>query len=169
MAETLPGTDEAWRMFLRSRDAEGCDALVLSLRVVSDPRVVGVRPELAGTDFFMPDRAGGRYEGTARDGDEAVRCFDFAAIASRNRATGRLRFFGPYCHGPAGDEFIYLGWKPGGKPDAPWVWRIKMSLTSLSWEQLEEVVAHNERLEFDATGRAPHDRARIEWRFVPAD
>jgi len=167
MNEKLKGTDEAWSMFRRSRDAEGCDSLELRLRVVCDPRVVGLRPELANTDFFMPDRTGGQYAGTAHEGDEAVRCFDFGAVASYNPATGRLRFFGPYCHGPAGDEFVYLGWKPAGKPDEPWVWRIKMYLTSLGWEQLEEVVAHNERLEFDATGRAPHDRPRIEWRFVP--
>jgi len=169
MADALQGTDEAWSMFQRSRDAESCDVLELPLCVICDPRVVGVRPELADTDFFMPDRAGARYEGTAHDGDPAVRRFDFASIASRNRTTGRLRFFGPFCHGPAGDEFVYLGWKPAGKPDAPWVWRLKLSLTALTWEQLEEVVAHHERLEHDATGRTPGKGSRTEWRFVPAD
>ncbi len=48
---------------------------------------------------------------------------------------GSLRFSGQYVHGNAGDPFLYLSWGPdSGAP--PWIRRLKISLASITWDQV---------------------------------
>ena len=159
-SQSFDGLAESWRAAERTRDFRDCESLPVKLRLHCDPGVVGAtHAELQGTDFGMQDRGGNWLEGRA--GADSTRVFDVAVVAMRHRDTGRLRFVGPYAQGPAGDEFIYLNWKIDGQPG--WVWRIKMPLTPLTWEQVAAADAAGQCLEFDATGRIPHDRVPVVW------
>ena len=53
----------------------------------------------------------------------------------RRTQAGRLRFSGPFVHGPSGDQFLYLGWQRVAEPGV-WLRRWKIMLASISSEQL---------------------------------
>ena len=152
---------EARKAVDRLRDRDRYDQSTLRLRILCDPSVVAVgRPELANTEFGMQDRASKRFES---GGSASTRVFELGAIGLKDRSTGALRFIGPFVQGPIGDEFIYLNWKSAGEPGPPWVWRIKMSLQRLAWDDIIAAERDGRVFEFDATGRAPHQSPRIEW------
>lgn len=59
--------------------------------------------------------------------------------------TGSPRFLGPFVHGEVSKRFLYLSWRPvgwrPGQPDPPcpaWLRRIKVHLSLISWQQIEE-------------------------------
>lgn len=71
-------------------------------------------------------------------------------------------FLGPFVHGNASKRFLYLSWRPRGwrpnQPDPPcpaWLRRIKVHLSSISWEQIEEAVRSGGVLEAVVPGTDP--------------
>jgi len=74
--------------------------------------------------------------------------------------TGSPIFLGPFVHGDASRRFLYLswrprGWRPGQPEPACWLRRIKVQLSSISWEQIEEALRSGGVLEavVPGTGR----------------
>lgn len=79
-----------------------------------------------------------------------------------HQSTGSPNFLGPFVHGDASKRYLYLSWRPVGwrpsQPDPPcpaWLRRIKVQLSSISWEQIEESVTRDGVLEaiVPGTGR----------------
>jgi hypothetical protein len=154
------GLADAWKAFERTRDRADCDAVAVRLTVSCDPRPAAAEHGIApGWQFGMQDRGNAVYAGVAIDGERWE--FQIGVVAKRNRSTGEVRFVGPFAHGTAGDEFLYLNWRP--ETGTGWAMRIKMPLTPLCWEQLVEADAAGTSFHFDATGRAPHYRRQVEW------
>ncbi len=67
-----------------------------------------------------------------------VRCYDGPGVPN---------FLGPFVHGPKGDRFLYLSWRPkewrpGGPEVLPSVWlrRMKVRLGSITWKQIDKAV-----------------------------
>jgi hypothetical protein len=68
-------------------------------------------------------------------------------------------FSGPFVHGTPGARFLYLSWKRADGGAAPWVQRVKIPLSGISWE----LVQSGQVLEADITGRKPHASETIAW------
>lgn len=80
-----------------------------------------------------------------------------------HQSTESPNFLGPFVHGDASKRFLYLSWRPVGwrpnQPDPPcpaWLRRIKVHLSSISWEQIEESVTRGGVLEAVVPGTG-HD------------
>ncbi len=169
MSET---TDSRWRglaeartTFERSRPRDAFDGHELRLRLLLSPYPTTEFPELEGTEFGMQDKKGVIIPGELLPSGHW--CFEVGACARRHRETGAITFLGPYIHGPAGDEFLYLNWR---KPDAPantWIWRRKWRVTSLSWDEIAAATTTGAHFEHDGTGQAGHNTAPIDWRLAP--
>ena len=61
--------------------------------------------------------------------------------------TGAPNFLGPLVQGDAARRFLYLSWRPvgwrPGQPEPPcpaWVRRIKVHLSPITWQQIDEAV-----------------------------
>lgn len=74
-------------------------------------------------------------------------------------ADGMPAFSGPFVHGPPDARFLYLSWKRAAGAAAPWVQRVKIPLSGISWE----MVSSSKLLEADITGRKPHASEKINW------
>ncbi|MGH2634148.1 MAG: DUF5990 family protein [Tepidiformaceae bacterium] len=161
---SFAGLAAAWQAFDRSRNREGYEAVSVRLRLSLTPFDTAEFPELVGTEFGMQDSKGDLIPGERLPGGR-IR-FDVGVVARRQRETGVVTFIGPYAHGPAGDEFLYLNWrKPGGGKD--WVWRRKFRLTALSWDALVAADAARDLFAFDGTGRMGHSTVPVEWQRGP--
>lgn len=159
--DAFAGLAAARVVFARSRNREEHEWVAVRLRLSLLPYDVRQFPELAGTKFGMQD-SGGRLLIPREEGAGRM-VFDVGVLARRNRLTGAVSFLGPYAHGPAGDQFLYLNWR---KPEMPgeWVWRRKFRLTSLAWEELVAADAAGETFAFDGTGRPGHNTAPVDWK-----
>ncbi len=157
----LPGLNEAWKAFERTRDHADCDAVGVSLRVLCDPGVASAaQPILAGCDFGMQDRDGNLHAGTEREGGKLR--YRAGVVAKRNRTTGAIRFVGPYASGPAGEEFVYMSWRQPGA--TAWTMRIKLLLQSLTWDEMIDADTKHRAFVYDATGRLPHANTKtVLW------
>lgn len=136
----------------------------LRLRLSLLPYDVAEFPELEGAEFGMQDAKGTLIKPEERNDGRSV--FEVGVVARRNRTTGTVTFLGPYAHGPAGDEFLYLNWRVPGT-SGPWIWRRKFPLTWLDWDEIVKAEAQREVFGFDGTGRTGHDTARINWQREP--
>lgn len=157
---SFTGLEAAWQAFHRSRNRDGYDAVSVRLRLSAVPFDVVESPR-HGAEFGMQDATGELIPGELLP-DGHVR-FDVGVVARRLRETGAISFVGPYAHGPAGDQFLYLNWrKPGTGND--WVSRRKLRLTSLSWDELLAADQRGDSFAFDATGRMGHSTVPVEWK-----
>src|SRR5215203_5218746 len=137
-AAKLPGLNEAWKAFERTRDHTDCDAVAVHLRVICDPAVAAsTHGILAGCDFGMQDRDGKLHAGTRQEDGKLL--YKAGTVAKRNRTSGDLRFVGPYASGPAGEEFVYMSWRQPGA--SAWTMRIKLQLQSLAWDAMVDADA----------------------------
>lgn len=73
--------------------------------------------------------------------------------------TGAPVFLGPFTHGDAATRFLYLSWRPArwrpGHPTPPapaWLRRIKVSLASIDWKQVDAALAGSGVLEATVMG-----------------
>ncbi len=91
---------------------------------------------------------------------------------TRNPASGRPNFLGPFAQGTAGERFIYLCWgeRRGGNWDG--FRRAKLHLSHLSWESIEKAIEDGSTIEAvvnvtDAKGGplcASVREDKIEWK-----
>jgi hypothetical protein len=121
-------------------------------------------PELAGAEFGMQDKQGVLIPGELSPSGHW--CFEVGAYARRNRETGAVTFLGPYIHGTAGDEFLYLNWRAPDAPANTWIWRRKWRITSLAWDEIAEAAASGAHFEHDGTGRKGYDTAPADWQRI---
>jgi Family of unknown function (DUF5990) len=70
------------------------------------------------------------------------------------KKTGSPNFLGNYVQGSPFARFLYLSWRPRdwapGKPEPPcgtWLRRMKVNLSSITWEQIDEALKLNAVLE----------------------
>lgn len=73
--------------------------------------------------------------------------------------TGEPNFLGDFVHGPSGERFLYLSWRPKewrpGQPEAPssrWQRRMKIHLSTITWERIEEATRSGGVLEAAVEG-----------------
>ncbi len=158
------GLSAAWQAFERSRNRESHEAVRLRLRLSLLPYDVTEFPELEGAEFGMQDLKGTLIRPEERDDGRSM--FEVGVVARRNRTNGTVSILGPYAHGPAGDEFLYLNWRVPGR-STQWIWRRKFRLTSLDWGEIVTADANGEVFSFDGTGRTGHNTARINWQREP--
>ncbi|MEO8538773.1 MAG: DUF5990 family protein [bacterium] len=162
--EQFAGTTASWQAFERRRKTDGDAGMLVRLRLSIFPYRLDDFPELKGTEFGMQDTKGVLLDPAVDSEGRLV--FDVGVVA-RHVADGVLGFFGPYVHGPAGDQFLYLNWrKPGTAGE--WVWRRKFRLQSLTWGEIISADAAGELFAFDGTGRTGHNTTPVDWRRVPA-
>ena len=119
----------------------------LSLRIVVLNPVPGVllRVQSGRADFLAPTRA---------DASEVV--FDFSVRVGTARPGGQLNFLGAFAQGPAAARFIYVNaGRQAGQQGTVWDRRAKISLTTISAEQVAQALADPRAcLEVRIAGRA---------------
>ncbi len=72
------------------------------------------------------------------DGVGSMR-FEGEARVKRDPRTGDPNFLGPIIHGPVGGRFLYLNWVGTVDGERRDFKRMKVSLASITWEQIEAV------------------------------
>src|SRR3954469_25527388 len=83
------------------------------------------------TEFGLQDKQQTLHVGTLLP--DGALLFACEVAVKQHAATGVPDFGGPFVHGPAGERFLYLGWRPLG---GAWIKRFKIPLAPISWEQL---------------------------------
>jgi hypothetical protein len=78
--------------------------------------------------------------------------FDLEARAKRHPETGAPNFLGSYVHGPTGARFLYLNWTGWQGGERNGFGRIKVHLSSITWEQVEEASAPGALLQATVSG-----------------
>ena len=108
-------------------------------------RVVCLRPppdtfDGQATHFGLQDKKGGLDSGTQRaDGARILGCEAQAKLKD-----GKPDFSGAQVQGKPGERFLYLSWAyaAGG-----WVQRIKIPLSDITWQQIEQAASSDSALE----------------------
>src|SRR5882672_5252947 len=121
------------------------------------------KPEQYGAEFGLQDNSTTQewvvHPGKANaKGDIHFEC---ECRVRRKARTGEPNFLGRFVHGDSAKRFLYLSWRPKawrpGQPDsgATWVRRMKVHLSSITWEQIEKVSRPGSVLEarVEGTGR----------------
>ena len=120
---------------------------VVTLRVVTQraPAVHNSRP----TEFGLQDKAKALHPGVAR-GKHIV--FEATLKAVEHPSVpGMTRFSGPFVHGSAPGQHLYIGWRVAGEPN--FINRLKVAL-SIPFADVERAMASGHSLETDGTGPA---------------
>jgi len=105
-------------------------------------RIVLVAPPV-GVDFGLQDGKGSNYTTILKQRSSgADLIFDCEVTVRDNCDDGQPNFLGPLTQGPPTARFIYvdLG-KLAGQPDSCWERRIKVPLTGISWDDIQQVSA----------------------------
>lgn len=81
-------------------------------------------------------------------------------------SNGEVSFRGPFIHGSAKEQFLYLAWKrldvqPG---EGPWTWRLKIRLDGLAALGRGQPFEPEELVEADAEHLRPHRKDSVIWR-----
>ena len=87
------------------------------------------------TEFGLQDKKQVVHPGQAQ-ADGSVH-YEFEVQVKRNEATDAPRFLGPYVHGTPAGPFLYLSWRHTEPEQAPWIRRLKVPLSAITWEQIE--------------------------------
>jgi len=115
--------------------------MVVELRL----RIVLERPP-DGVDFGLQQGKGTDYRAiqTQRSsGDDLT--FEGTVTAKGDRGEGVPNFLGPLTQGPPGGRFLYIDiGKSAGQVGSGWERRIKVPLSGISWEMIEQVSADPE-------------------------
>lgn len=120
------------------------DEQQLLLRItVLDP-VPGVALALRGAGARQPVLPGG---------SEAQ--FDFVIRVKRIPGEDQPRFLGPFTHGPPAQRFVYIDVGVlAGQADSRWTRAVKVSLSAISWQLVDEALRRRTPLEARIHGRA---------------
>ncbi len=108
-------------------------AVRLRLICVTPPEMY----EGAPSEFGLQDKEQVLHPGQAQS-DGSIR-YDFDVQVQRDREATTPRFRGPYVHGTPAAPFLYLGWRRREAGQATWIRRLKIPLSSITWEQIEAV------------------------------
>ncbi len=100
--------------------------------------------ENAPTEFGLQDKKQVVHSGQAQP-DGSVH-FELDLQAKRSQATNEIRFGGPFVHGTPAAPFLYLSWRHKGAGPSPWIRRLKISLSSITTEQIEAAVHMDDRV-----------------------
>ncbi len=90
------------------------------------------------TEFGLQDKKQVLHPGV-RLPDGALR-FDFIVTVERKPNQTAPKFGGPFVHGTTDTPFVYLGYREA-QDGAPWIRRLKIHLSSITWAQVEAVEA----------------------------
>ena len=94
------------------------------------------------TSFGLQDKRQALDPGQRQsDGSIQYEC----VVKVRCTEAGVLRFSGPCVHGRGDDPFLYLSWRREAG-DTSWIRRLKISLASITWEQVVAASAPDEGL-----------------------
>jgi Family of unknown function (DUF5990) len=93
-----------------------------------------------GVDFGVQEGQGSGYTTIHRQrSDGADLTFEFTMTVRDNRDDGLPNFTGPLAQGPATGRFIYIDiGKYAGQPDSCWERRLKVPLSGISWDMIEQ-------------------------------
>ena len=155
------GMAEARQSLERSQPRDAYEAVELRLVLELLPYSTSEFPELLGAEFGMQDKKGALIPGIPSEGGR-IR-FELGAVARRHIESDALTFLGPYIHGPAGGEFLYLNWRAPGMPSNRWIWRRKFPLSPITWDLACAANLAGHAFFADATGRKAHATIPIEW------
>lgn len=77
-----------------------------------------------------------------------------------------VRFRGPFVHGSAKEQFLYLAWKrlDVQSGEGPWAWRLKIRLDGLAALGRGQPFEPEEVVEADAEHLRPHRKDSVIWR-----
>ena len=99
--------------------------------------------------FGLQDKNQDLKQGKGLSADEVA--FDFTLSVQRH-SDGSANFTGPFAHGARTQRFVYLTYKvPEGESWQIWR-RIKVSLTIISWEQVEAALTDGRVLQARVSG-----------------
>jgi hypothetical protein len=84
---------------------------------------------------------------------DGSRRFDFDASVKRD-PKDRPKFSGPFVHGTSNAQFLYLGYRLAQPPNSPWIKRLKITLSPIRWEQVEQAIAQDDVLEATISGES---------------
>ena len=111
----------------------------------------------AGVDFGLQSGKGNDYETIHKQRSRGKDlAFDFAVTVKNNRSDGLPNFLGPFAQGPLTNRFIYIDvGQYAGQADSIWARRIKVPLTGIDWELINEAKEPKTVLEtrFPGTGK----------------
>ncbi len=85
--------------------------------------------------------------------------FECEVRVQPNARTGEPNFLGDFAHGSAEQRFLYLSWRPNerrlGQPESPsscWQRRMKIHLSTITWERIEQATQSGGVLEATVEG-----------------
>ncbi len=77
----------------------------------------------------------------------------YELVAQARRQADSVRFSGQHVHGTAQDPFLYLNWRRRDAPDG-WIKRLKISLSGITWDQIEAATGGVIESRVEGTGSA---------------
>jgi hypothetical protein len=108
----------------------------LRITVLQPPDDVTFRVQRGKTNFADPDLLG-----PARSSSRET-AFEFHVRIGPRVAGRPPNFLGEFVQGPPAARFVYLNsGKLAGQADSPWERRAKIPLTSITWKQVDAVLA----------------------------
>lgn len=117
-------------------------------------RVVCVQPpnpDDHDADFGLQEAQGALQTGQMLE--DGSLCFAFGLDVRPHSRTGLPFFRGPAVQGPGDGQFLYLTWRSRHVDQTAWNRRIKVTLSPITWEQIEEAVRTGGVLEARVPGR----------------
>jgi len=85
--------------------------------------------------------------------------FECECLVRSHQKTGDPNFLGGFVHGTPSRRFLYLSWRPKngrlGQPESPtavWSRRMKIHLSTITWEQIDQVAKTGGVLEATVAG-----------------
>jgi hypothetical protein len=122
-------------------------------------RIVVAHPPVApGTRFGVQDKLGALHDAASTSADSAT--FEIEVTAAPGGAGPNL--LGPFAHGAPKARFLYLS--HGGDSRSPWIKRIKVPLSSITWSLIDS--AAGAALETGVDGRRAGSVTAV-WRVAP--
>jgi hypothetical protein len=113
------------------------------------------------TEFGLQEAQGRVHPGVEQPSG-AVR-YEADVRVQEDPKSGGLRLLGPFVHGPSAQRFLYLSYRH--RDVAEWIGRIKVLLSAISKEQVEEALKEGRLLAAVVSGlKADGGRA---WATVP--
>lgn len=114
-------------------------------------------------DAPLPERHDGRpAESGLQDKKQALHLgtrlsngsigYDFSVTVERKPNQAMPKFGGPFVHGTAAAPFLYVSYREA-QAGSPWIRRLKIHLSSITWAQVEAALASNAVIEGHISGQ----------------
>ena len=102
------------------------------------------------TEFGLQDKKQTLHPGTRLP--SGAMQYDFSVTVKRKLDQATPKFSGLFVHGTADAPFIYLGYRKA-QEGAPWIRRLKIHLSSITWAQITAAQAVNAVIEGRISGQ----------------